>query len=261
MYEWQRRMVAKLKHHFEADARYLALILIGSVARREAREDSDVDFVLVATDDEYAVRAASKNLFYAASEFTDETSQQASGYIVDLPYLLDAAERADERTRFQFVRARILVSRISHLEQLVARIATYPEGERGEKMKSFYSQLPLHFSFMELAEYSQNAYLLYETAVALVLFGGRLILAHNRMLYPGRKWFMREFEAAPDKPEGIVALATELLHHPGIAPAKAFYDSITQYTDWPVPEEGTWQRIHEDSVWNWRYRQLSPAER
>lgn len=260
MHDWHKRVIERLKRHFEDDARYLALILVGSVARGEASEASDVDFVLVATDDEYARRKASKNLFYAADEFTDEAPQQVSGYFVDLPYLMEAAERADERTRFQFVRAQIVFSRIAGLEQLVARISTYPEKERLEKMKSFYSQLPLHFSFMELAEYSQNAYLLSETAVAVVLFGGRLILAHNRMLYPGRKWFMREFERAPDKPEGIIALAKELLRYPGIAPAKAFYDSIAQHTDWPLPEEGTWQRIHEDSVWNWRYGKLSPAE-
>lgn len=254
MHEWHRQMIVKLKDHFERDACYVALIVVGSVVREEAREDSDVDFVLVVTDDEYARRDAARDLFYAANGF-------AGGYILDLGYLLDAAERGDERTRFQFVKAQIVFARIADLEGIVARIATYPESERIEKMKSFYSQLPLHFSFMELAEYTQNAYLLSETAVALVHFGGRLILAHNRMLYPGRKWFMREFEKAPDKPEGIVDLATHLLHHPGIANAKAFYDSITHYADWPQPEEGIWQRIHEDNVWNWRYGKLSPAER
>lgn len=261
MYEWHRRVIEKWKRHFEADERYLALILVGSVARENAREDSDVDFVLVATDHEYAERQASKSLFYTAGEIADDATEGAGGYIIDLAYLLDAAEHGDERTRFQFVRAQIVFSRVADLEQIVARIATYPEHERMEKMKSFYSQLPLHFSFMELAAYSQNAYLLSETAVALVLFGGRLILAHNRILYPGRKWFLREFEKAPDKPDRIIDLATQLLRHPGIAAAKAFYDSIDRYRDWTLPDEGTWQRIHEDSVWNWRNGRLSLAER
>ena len=260
MYEWHRRVIEKLKRHFEADAHFLAMILVGSVAREDAREDSDVDFVLVATDDEYANRQAAKSLFYAADNFVDDTTQQAGGYIIDLTYLRDAAKHGDERTRFQFAKARIVFSRIAGLEQIIAKIATYPEHERIEKMKSFYSQLPLHFSFMELAEYSQNPYLLSEAAVALVLFGGRLILAHNRVLYPGRKWFMREFENAPDKPEGIIDLATQLLRQPGIANAKAFWDRIARHMDWPQPEEGIWQRIHEDNVWNWRYRRLSLAE-
>jgi hypothetical protein len=142
-----------------------------------------VDFVLVATDDEYAKREASKNLFYAGDEFTDDMAHQVGGYILDRGYLLDAAERGDKRTRFQFVKAQIVFSCIADLEQIVGDIATYPEQDRVENMKSFYSQLPLHFSFMELAEYSQNAYLLSETAVARVLFGGRLIPTHNTMLY------------------------------------------------------------------------------
>ena len=261
MHEWHRRAIEKLKDHFEADPRFLALIVVGSVARDDAWEASDVDFVLVATDDEYARREASKDLFFAGDIFTEDPNHQVGGYILDQQYLLDAAERGDERTRYQFFKAKIIFSRISNLKEIVARISAYPEAERIEKMKSFYSQLPLHFSFMELAEYSQNAYLLSETAVALVLFGGRLILAHNRMLYPGRKWFMREFENAPDKPEGIIDLATQLLRHPGIANAKAFWDSIAGHTDWPQQEEGTWQRIQVDNVWNWRHGKLSPTER
>ena len=107
MHEWHRRTIEKLKAHFEHDARFLALIVVGSVAREEAREDSDVDFVLVATDEEYSIREASRDLFYAANGFADDPAQQVGGYILDPGYLLDAAERGDERTRFQFVKARL----------------------------------------------------------------------------------------------------------------------------------------------------------
>ena len=58
-----------------------------------------------------------------------------------------------------------------------------------------------------------------------------------------------------------VDLAIQLLRHPGIMHAKAFCNSIAHHTDWPQPEEGTWQRIHEGSVWNWRKGTLSLAER
>lgn len=260
MHEWHGQAIAKLKSHFEVDISFRALIVVGSVARDEAAEDSDLDFVLVATDEEYAKRQRVNNLFITADDLTDHKGGEVGGYIIDFQYLLEAVERGDERTRFQFVKAQIIFSRIENLPQVVTSIATYPEHERIEKMKSFYSQLPLHFSFMELAEYSQNAYLLSETAVALVLFGGRLILAHNRMLYPNRKWFMREFERAPQKPKGIIDLATQLLRQPGIANARAFCESIIHYTEWPQPEGGSWQRIHEDSVWNWRSGRLSLAE-
>lgn len=54
MHEWHRQTIERLRERFESDIHYLALIVVGSVAREEAREDSDVDFVLVAIDDEYA---------------------------------------------------------------------------------------------------------------------------------------------------------------------------------------------------------------
>lgn len=50
MYEWHKQMIENLKHHFETDFRFLALVIVGSVARDDAREDSDLDFVLVARE-------------------------------------------------------------------------------------------------------------------------------------------------------------------------------------------------------------------
>ena len=43
-------------------------------------------------------------------------------------------------------------------------------------MESFASQLPVHFSYLELGEFSDNAYILNETAVQMALFGGRLLV-------------------------------------------------------------------------------------
>ena len=119
-------------------------------------------------------------------------------------------------------------------------------------MESFCSQLPVHHSYMELAEWSNNAYLLSETSAQMVRFGGRLILAYNRTLYPARKKFMREFERAPEKPQGIIELADRLLREPGIENSRAFRDSIMDFRDWPQPMEGCWDRFRRDSEQSWR---------
>ncbi len=105
---------------------------------------------------------------------------------------------------------------------------------------------------MYLAEYSNNPYLLAQTAVELVLFGGRLILAHNRMLYPNRKQFIDQLEKAADKPEQMLALANELLTHPGIDNGQRFYDSIMNFFPWPQPQEGSMARFKKDREQNWR---------
>ena len=61
--------------------------------------------------------------------------------MLDPGYLLDAAEHGDERTRFQFVKARIIFSRIPELEGTVTSIAVYPENERIEKMEATLARL------------------------------------------------------------------------------------------------------------------------
>ena len=38
MHEWHKGAIEKLKNHLEADTRYLAIIIVGSVARDEARD-------------------------------------------------------------------------------------------------------------------------------------------------------------------------------------------------------------------------------
>ena len=252
MYPHHQRTIQRLIDRFQPDPTVLALIIIGSVARGEARADSDVDCYLLVADAAYQARRAANQLSINADDLCDEPHSQAGGRVVDLAYLQDVAARGPEPARFAFVQALPAFARLPNMADLLAPIAHYPEHERTEKMISFASQLPVHLSYLELGEYSQNPYLLAQTAVELVLFGGRLILAHNRMLYPNRKWFLREFERAPDKPAGIIELAKQLLMHPNIARATTFCERILQFQAWPQPVEGTLARFQNDRELHWR---------
>ncbi len=251
MLESHRQTIERMAERLQADPGLLALIIIGSVARGEADAGSDIDCCVIATDEEYARRQAAHATGLSAGDLGADPGEHVGGSVANLQYLLDVAERGNEPSRFAFTRARIAFSRIPDLDRLLARIPVYPEQERTEKMESFYSQLPVHLSFIELGEYSDNPYLLAQCAVQMVLFGGRLILAHNRILYPNRKLFMREFARAPEKPEGIIEQADALLRRPGIANAYAFCDSIMGFRQWPQPAEGCWERFRRDSELNW----------
>ena len=252
MYDHHQRVIERLTERFHADPAVLALLIIGSVARGDARADSDVDCYLVVTDEEYQARRAANQLTVDANDLCDYSNGQAGGRVLDLTYLQDAAVRGPEPVRFAFLHAIPALTRLLNLDELLAAIARYPEHERTEKMISFASQLPVHLSYLELGEYSQNPYLLAQTAVELVLFGGRLILAHNRMLYPNRKWFMQEFERAPEKPPDIIAIAKQLLQHPSIAVATTFCERILQFQPWPQPPEGAMARFQNDRELQWQ---------
>ncbi len=246
MFPHHQQALDYLKDQQQADAQVLGVIVIGSIARGEAWEDSDVDFLVVVDQEAFKERSAVGQLGFHEVLHADQYKVELNGGLINMDYLHEMDRRGPEPARFSFKNARVLFDREADLNDLIPRLAVYPENERTEKMISFSSQLPVHFSYMELADYSQNAYLLAQTAVEIVLFDGRLILAHNRMLYPNRKLFMREFEHAPEKPGGIIPLAENLLRRPGIPTAHAFYDSILTFRAWPQPPEGVMSRFVRD---------------
>ena len=248
-----RQTIGRMVARAEAITDTLGLIVIGSVTRGEAHERSDVDAMLVVADQ---VRPA----IFDASDLAIPPAEGAGGLTVDLSYLRAAAERAPEPTRFAFVDAIVVLSRDPEIDRLVTAIPIYPDQERDEKMASFASQLPMHFSFMELADYSQNPYLLTETAHELALFGGRLILAHNRLLYPGRKQFLPQLERAEEKPDSFMELMTQLLRHSGISTAQAFTDVVLSFRAWPEPAEGASLRYQRDRDLAWLDRPAALAE-
>ncbi len=246
MYPHHRRAIERLRDRFEPDPENLALLIIGSVGRADAHERSDLDCVLVVTDEAYRRREAEGSLSIAAHDVCEYPNGEANIGAVQLQFLRAAAERGPEPVRFAYIGTIVVFSRIPSLDRLLAQIPCYPEHERTRKLISFASQLPVHLSYMHLAEYSRNPYLLAQCAVEIVLFGGRLILAHNRMLYPSRKLFLRELERAPDRPPDLLDLATHVLEHPGIDSANAFCDRVLSFADWPRPPEGHMARFQHD---------------
>lgn len=252
MHEHHRRVIERLTERFVPDAEAVALLISGSVARGEARADSDVDAFLVVTDEAFARRRREHALSFEADDLCDYPNGHAGGEVIDLAFLREAVERAPEPTRFAFSGALVAFANVPEVAALAAGIAVYPETERHEKLVSFAAELPVHRSYLAFGEYSRNPYVLAQCAEQLVLFGGRLILAHNRRLFPGRKWFLRELARAPEQPAGLLELAAALLERPSIATSDAFCDAVLHFADWPSPTEGTWDRYRRNHQWRWR---------
>jgi predicted nucleotidyltransferase len=235
----------------------LALVIIGSVARGDARVDSDVDCYVVVTDAEYERRLADGTTALTAKDLGDEWSLDAAGPVVDLAFLRDVATRGPEPMRYAFVDAKLPFARDHEVAALLKDIPVYQEHERTDKMIGFLSQIPVHRSYLELGEYSGNPYLLAQPAVEMVLAGGRLLLANSRQLYPGRKHFLRELSCVPERPPGIVELACELLARPSISLAHHWSQLIMSFAEWPQPREGHWERYRRDRELGWRYGVVS----
>jgi len=74
---------------------------------------------------------------------------------------------------------------------------------------AFIQHWLIHKSFRH-----DNRYTITRAASQLALFSGRLILAHNRTLFPYHKWLTRTLESVEDKPVELLSQIEALLEYP-----------------------------------------------
>jgi hypothetical protein len=250
-YPHHEHAIERLIERFQADPCFLALLIGGSLVKGYGSEDSDVDFVLIATDEEYARRLPERALTYYTTDLCDYPGGYVDGKIVNVAFLEEVADRGSEPARSAFENVIVSYSRVPQLDDLLRRITAYPEATHTAKIQSFHAQLLAQQWFVGEAEKRANKYLLMHAVSELVLFGGRMLLAHNRMLYPYHKWFLRRLQDAPQKPDGVMELINGLLQEPSKANADRFCEVILGFTAGPAPPEGWPARFMEDSEWAW----------
>lgn len=250
MFEHHQKTIENLKRYFEKNTDYLAFILNGSVARGDAREDSDVDYHLVVEKNKYEEALNKNALAVEASKFCVLPCPESNGILTSKDRLKAICKQGNEIERWTFFKAKIIFSRDKEIEELVKAIPNYPVEGRIRRMESYHSQMYYHFSFFEFAYYSQTKYLMYETATKMILSIGRLILADNQILYPNRKWFYRELEKTSDKPEGICEAMIAFLDNPTIDAGNEIIQMVERYKPYPVPPEGMSARILNESILN-----------
>ena len=238
MRDHHQRAVDRLAAELEEDPRFLAVLLCGSIARGTELPDSDVDLVLIASPEEYARRLSDGDFSYLNPDVCDYPEGYAEAKVVSLSYLEEVAERGNEPARAAFVGAQILCSRIPGLDDLLRRATRYPESQRIENIRSFWAQVLIWFWYIGEAERRSDRYLLLRSVSEFALFSGRLILAHNRILYPYHKWFMHELERVADRPDDLVEMLERLLAEPDRAHATAVLASVMGFRDWGQPAAG-----------------------
>lgn len=184
---------------FENDTTVLALILGGSLAHGFAKPDSDIDVTMVVDPAEYRRRQQENRMHY-----NNRSLCTYDGYIdgkyVDVEFLQLVAERGSDPIRYAYEGNRILFSRIENLDKLLARIVRFPVEEKPERLQRFVAQLLAWRWYYSEALRQENAYLVFLSIQKLVLFGSRIVLTENELLYPYHKWMLRVLEKAPRQP-------------------------------------------------------------
>jgi len=255
-----QRAINKLRERFIDDPRYLALIVGGSVAKGLAREDSDIDCSFVVSDEEWQRREAARDYWI----FMDDICDYPGGYVEARAYSLDllkeAAERGTEILRSQFFNAIVVFSHRPEIEEIVRRIGVFPEAEREEKLRTFFTLTWLWSYYTTAAERDGDPYLLAYASSNMAHFAGRVILVYNRMLFTSSKYLMRRVGEAPEKPENFLELMEEVVRRPCAKAAWDLLESVRRFLHWEIDYKLLCNTHIENVEWGWRKGRTGMAE-
>ncbi|MFI5258132.1 MAG: nucleotidyltransferase domain-containing protein [Candidatus Limnocylindrales bacterium] len=239
MFEHHRAALDAVVAKLSADPHVDAILLAGSVAHGTATESSDVDILIVLDEAEYARRQASGDLLY----FDRESCAYEGGYIdgkyLDRDFLRLVAEKGSEPARHAFRGASVVFSRTDGIPELFAAASRYPEERREERLKSFWAQVCAWRWYHAEGARSGNEYLVAYSATNFVLFVGRLLLAHNRVLYPDHKWLTRTLDGVADKPAGVIEMMEAVLRRHDAASIDRLYEAVHAMGPWGM-EDWEW---------------------
>ena len=246
-----QRAIDRLAASYRDDPRFLGLIIGGSVAKGYARDDSDVDFLIIATDEAFEDCLRRRDLFINRRDLCDYDGGFVDGKIINLAFLEGVAEKGNEPSRAAFEGAFAAYSHVANLDELLHRIPVYPEAGHDQRVKAFYSMAFIQHWLFHEAERHGNRYTLTRAASQLALFAGRLILADNRRLFPYHKWLPRTLESVTAKPTNLMRCFNALVNDPCGEHATALFELVRDFKDWGVSdlEAYTWFMI--DMEWSW----------
>ena len=186
----------------------------------------------------------------------DQESATYEGGYVDCKYtsvgfMREVAARGTEQARFAFDGVDIAWSRIDGLDDAVRDAARYPIEGRDDRIRAFHAQLEYwHWMFRE-SDRAGNAFTRALAAPNVVLFAGRLILAHNAVLYPGYKWLLRVLRDVSDQPPGLVPAMDAVIARQDRGAVDALFDLVTGFRDWGVADQHWGTRFMLDTELAW----------
>ncbi|HRF48603.1 MAG TPA: nucleotidyltransferase domain-containing protein [Anaerolineales bacterium] len=243
--------IARVKRHFESEPEVRAVMLGGSLAHGFGRPDSDVDIQIVIGEPDYARRVETGELTFFSPDLATYTGGYVDGKYTTAEFIGHVARAGSEPARFAYADAQLIFSRDESIGDLIVSAARYPSAEKVERIGRFHAQLEAWRWYVGEALRHDNTYLLNHSIQKLVLFGGRMLLAHNEILYPYHKWFLRVLQDVPDRPADLMDRIAGLYARPALETAEAFVDCVKTFRDWETPQQPWPNQFMLDSELNW----------
>ena len=224
--------IQNVTEYFQRDPEVLALLLGGSIAHGFEAETSDVDIMIFVSDEDYQKRFAENRIHFFNTELTTYAGGYVDGKYSTRSFVQQVSEKGSEPARFAFAGSQILFNKLDGFAEDVRKAAEYPQAGKAERIQRFYAQFEAWHWYCGEALRLNNTYLLGTSISKFILFSGRLILAHNELLYPYHKWFLKVLEQAKDKPADLLESIHAVNDKPNAENIEALYEKVKSFQPW-----------------------------
>lgn len=259
MYTHHKIAIEEATNKLKEQDDVLGVVLGGSVAHGYAIENSDIDIMIVYSDEEYEKCLKTGDIGYFDTDSTDYEGGYVDGKATSAAFIKKVAEMGSEPAKFAYKDAIVTFDRLGGLEELVRAASRYPVERKKENIEKFYAQFQTWRWYYYEALKRGNRYLIDVSIMNYVLFAGRLILAYNETLYPYHKWFIRVLDSVKNKPDGLVACINGTIEQKRAENVEKLYNLITEFTQWP--DEKLWSvRFMLDCELGWMTGNLPVAD-
>lgn len=233
MYKHHEESIENMKEYFRKQGA-IALILGGSVAKGTARADSDLDGMVILSEEDYAKKEKSNT----TTETVDGMCTYEGGYFdikyMTKQYLKELAEKGSEPARNGFSKARILFCNDKEIEEILPRIAVFQKNEKPEKLLSFYSDFWLNYYYF-LKCCPIDGYMKMRTIAEIIYSLYRMILQENEILFDCNRRLEEQVESISEKTAEWVKLARKLEVSQDMSDTDAFVEKFLEITTYVPP--------------------------
>jgi predicted nucleotidyltransferase len=251
MHPHHTESIQRVTEYFQRDSEVLALLLGGSIAHGFETATSDVDIMIFVSDEEYQKRFAEKRIHFFNTELTTYEGGYVDGKYSTRSFVQQVSEKGSEPARFAFAGSQVLFNKMDGFADDVRKAAEYPQAGKAERIQRFYAQFEAWHWYSGEALRLNNHYLLGISVSKFILFSGRLILAHNELLYPYHKWFLKVLEETQEKPADLLENIHKLNENPIAENIEALYEQVKNFRPW-IEGDFSWPtQFMLDSELNW----------
>ena len=142
------------------------------------------------------------------------------------------------------------------MQTLICKISKFQIKEKSEKMLSFYSAFNLNYGYFWRVS-NNNPYLRLKVCSDIVLFGLRLILQNNEVLFPCHKSLLDTTEKLSCKPQNIISLTNNFITSPTEDTKNEFVNAVLDFIEYEPPKnynEVLTRFIDDNELWWYKKR-------